>query len=170
MFPERRTGLGTEVICRILYIESEYICDKPAHKIVPYETQLREAEGEAEMAKKKLYQILGEENAYGEFLARRKDGSIVLEMKDGSGVRTVMKDGLEEVKPYTVSARYISDSNSTRSYDFFAVEGTFEPGDLIWADEYDQILRVVEIDTKSDRAAKWLAGTKLVGERIEAGD
>lgn len=119
---------------------------------------LEEAEnlGENTMKSGKLFKVL-EGEKYGTFLTFDSQGRYVLEMKNNEGIKAFTKAEVEEVRPYTVAVSFINSTNS--QYHYWAKEGELEVGDLVILD--GSIVEVRQIDTKSDRADKYLAGRKL---------
>lgn len=120
-----------------------------------------------------LYQVIakaGEEIRFGTFLARNSSGQVVLEMKGTGKVEAFDPSGIEIVRPYTVRVRFTSDTNKTRAYDYIAVKGSVEVGDLILQKDTGQIVRVTAIDTKASGSLKPLRGRKLVTEILEEAD
>lgn len=111
-----------------------------------------------------LFEVNGQKNVFGTFLAKRPNGEYVLEMKDGSGAQAFKKDDLTEVLPYTVSVKYISDRGSSSTYDYECEEGKVEKGDLLIIN--GSLCEVTGVDTKSKSATKTLTGRKLSTEAI----
>lgn len=112
-----------------------------------------------------LYQIVGTET-YGTILATNSLGKYVFEVRGTGEVKTVEKNQLEEVIPYTVTIKFLGSDSKT--YSFFSADGTVSVGDLIFLPMYNQIVMVTGVNTKSKLATKWLEGTKLLlGEEVK---
>lgn len=98
------------------------------------------------------------EDLYGTQIAKDSQGRIVLELKGGAGVRAFAEKDLEEVKPYTVAVEFVT--NPGRVYHYTAEQGQVSKGDLVFVDVGGTrgLAYVDQINTKSDRATKALAG------------
>jgi len=114
----------------------------------------------------KLYQTKEEKPRFGVLLAFNSDGLAVLEMRPSKEILTFPTKDVEEVRPYTVSVRFPS---NTTNYHYFAKRGSLVKGDLVLTKD-GQIVVVTAADTKSGRATKHLSGRKLVTEVLEVSD
>lgn len=110
----------------------------------------------------------GEKAVFGHKLAVNSQGKWVMEPKNGGDPVVVDKADVTEVMPYTVNVVYMG--NSHMSYSFFAKEGDFEVGDIVFCPTYETPMMVKTLNTKSKQATKWLHGTKITGTTITSGE
>lgn len=115
-------------------------------------------EGEAQMTNNELYQIK-DTDTYGTILATNSQGLKVFEVRGTGEVKTVKKEDLEEVIPYTVGVRFLESRGNT--HDFFAEKGVFEVGDIIFNTSYSGPMVVTKLNTKSKSATKYLEGSLI---------
>lgn len=116
-------------------------------------------EGNTTMSK--LYQTKEATPRFGILLATNSAGLLVLEMKGSNEVLTFAKSEVEEVKPYTVRVKFI-EGEDAREYEFLSRKGDVEVGDLLMVKGYTNMVKVLAVDTKSDRATVDLVGRKVM--------
>lgn len=121
-------------------------------------------QGENEMTI--LFQIKGEET-YGFKLATNSKGLVVFEVKGTGEVRTVDKDQLIEVFPYTVDVKFLGES---RTYSFFSREGDLKVGDMVISPGYSTIMTVSKVDSRNRSATKWITGAVLAAAKELSGE
>lgn len=108
----------------------------------------------------KLYQTKEETPRFGTYLTTNSVGKLLLEMKGmGGAVELFEKSDLEEVRPYTVAIVFVASPGTV--YQYLSRKGDVEKGDIIMSDG-GAMARVVDIDTKSDKATKNLRGRKVL--------
>lgn len=112
---------------------------------------------ESAMSRKLYVWIEDGKEVYGHRLTSNSAGLWVMEAKGGE-VKAVDKSTVTEVMPFTIAANYLGGS---RQYHFFAKEGDYEVGDVVFAVEYQTPLVVAKLDTKARAAAKWLNGAVI---------
>jgi hypothetical protein len=100
-----------------------------------------------------------ETEMFGHKLATNRAGMWVMEIKGTDEIVTVASGNVQKVMPYTVSCRYLGGGSS--GYSFFAKLGEVKKGDIVYHPEYDTPLMVTAIDTKSEKATKWLKGSLI---------
>jgi hypothetical protein len=109
---------------------------------------------------KPLYQTKEETPRFGTKLAVNSKGQIVLELKGSGGVEAFDTDAVEVVMPYTVDVNFIGDAAS-KTYSFLSKEGDVAVGDLLLADGYATLMRVMAVATRSTSATVELKGVKV---------
>jgi hypothetical protein len=124
--------------------------------------------------KGKLFQTKEETPRFGIGLAVNSQNEYVLEMKvTGALEAFTMKKGseqLEVVMPYSFAVKY---STGPQTYQYRGREGSVTVGDLLLSLNSSHakggisIAQVVEINTKSDKAAKSFDGMKIVTEPLD---
>lgn len=128
--------------------------------------EVTETQMEKETMSNKLYQVKGQE-VYGIYLATNSNGQYVLEEKGTGKILTVKKDEVEEVKPYTISVKFVvSNGNGDKDYSYLAEKDQFSVGDLLYIDTpYGKSIAYISaVDTKSDSATKEIKARKFVLE------
>lgn len=104
----------------------------------------------------KLFTVLTQESEtprFGTYLQTTSVGKIVLEMKGESGkVEVFDKSEIEEVKPFTVEMMSVG-QNGDR-FHTTAIKGELEVDDVLMDFDKNQMLRVMQIDTKHDSPRK----------------
>jgi hypothetical protein len=116
--------------------------------------------------KGKLFKVKAD-GVYGIGLAVDSTGQYVLEMKDGSGVRSFAKKEVEVVMPFTFSVQF---NGVGTEYSYLGKEGTVKVGDLLLKQDGTKgitIAKVTAVNTKSDKATKYFDGVKIVTESID---
>lgn len=116
--------------------------------------------------KGKLFKVKADD-AYGVGLAVDSTGQYVLEMKDGSGVRSFAKKDVEVVMPFTFSVQF---NGVGTEYSYLGKEGTVAVGDLLLKQDGTKgitIAKVTAVNTKSDKATKYFDGVKLATTPLE---
>ena len=120
-----------------------------------------------------LFQIKGTEE-YGTIIGTNSQGLTVFEIRGSGAIKTVARDMLEEVLPYTVNVKYLSGSyaDDGRTYSFFSKAGEFEVGDMVISGDHATPMIVTKINSKSKAATKELTGavfraTKVVEKKKE---
>lgn len=117
--------------------------------------------------KGKLFKVKAD-GVYGIGLAVDSTGQYVLEMKDGSGVRSFAKKDVEVVMPFTFSVQF---NGVGTEYSYLGKEGSVKVGDLLLKQDGTKgitIAKVTAINTKSDKATKYFDGVKIVTESIDS--
>jgi hypothetical protein len=125
----------------------------------------QEQKGNGSM-KGKLFKVKADD-AYGIGLAVDSTGQYVLEMKDGSGVRSFAKKDVEVVMPFTFSVQF---NGVGTEYSYLGKEGSVAVGDLLLKQDGTKgitIAKVTAVNTKSDKATKYFDGVKLVTAALE---
>jgi hypothetical protein len=115
--------------------------------------------------KGKLFKVKADD-AYGIGLAVDSTGQYVLEMKDGSGVRSFSKKEVEVVMPFTFSVQF---NGVGTEYSYLGKEGSVTVGDLLLKTDSTKgitIAKVTEVNTKSERATKHFEGVKIKTEAL----
>lgn len=127
-------------------------------------------EEEIPMAQETLYRLLDEKKeTYCTRLSTDSRGRAVVEIKGSGEIRAVEPKSLEEVLPYTVGIKFLSDGNGGQVYNYFANEGEFEVGDLLINRERS-LAEVIKVNTKSRRANKRFKGWKVAATKIAEGE
>lgn len=124
-----------------------------------------EQKGNSSM-KGKLFKVKADD-AYGIGLAVDSTGQYVLEMKDGSGVRSFSKKEVEVVMPFTFSVQF---NGVGTEYSYLGKEGSVNVGDLLLKQDGTKgitIAKVTAVNTKSDKATKYFDGVKLATTALE---
>lgn len=118
---------------------------------------------------KTLYEIKeGDVVKFGHKLAVNSSGQWVMEVKGTNEVIVTDTANVTEVLPYTIGVKYLG---ADKVYHFFARQGDYEVGDLVWSAYYDKPMHVTAVGTKSRVANKWLIGWKIKAEHVDfAGD
>lgn len=149
------------------YVKSGTMARWGAQRLREYkEATINLNEKEEDM--KTLYEIKnGKETLFGHRLAVNSVGDWVMEIKGTGTVHVAKKEDVSEVMPYTVDVKYLG---SDQTYAFFAKEGDFAEGDVVFCPDYTTPMFVVCVNTKAKRATKWLHGTKTRGECVAKGD
>lgn len=104
---------------------------------------------------KKLYQFkdkTSEVDLYGHYLATNSQGEWVMEVKGAGTIIALPKGEVTEVLPHTIGVQF-EDGGTTYSY--LAEKGKFQVGFYMVHNKSKtgwQIVRVVAVDTKSDKA------------------
>lgn len=117
--------------------------------------------------KGKLFKIKAD-GAFGVGLAVDSTGQYVLEMKDGTGVRSFAKKEVEVVMPFTFSVQF---NGVGTEYSYLGSEGSVKVGDLLLKQDGTKgitIAKVTAVNTKSDKATKHFDGVRLVTESLDA--
>lgn len=117
--------------------------------------------------KGKLFKVKAD-GSYGIGLAVDSTGQYVLEMKDGSGVRSFAKKEVEVVMPFTFSVQF---NGVGTEYSYLGKEGTVKVGDLLLKQDGTKgitIAKVTAVNTKSDKATKYFEGVKIVTENLDS--
>lgn len=116
-----------------------------------------EPKEEKKMTTNKLYEIKQGlvETLYGHKLAVNSQGQWVMEIKGTGAVIAVNKDAVQEVLPHTVAVQFES---TKTTYHYLAEKGSVEKGAFYITDTpYGRsIIQVIDVDTKSTRAATQL--------------
>ena len=123
-----------------------------------------EQKGNSSM-KGKLFKVKAD-NAYGVGLAVDSTGQYVLEMKDGSGVRSFSKKDVEVVMPFTFSVQF---NGVGTEYSYLGKEGSVNIGDLLLKTDGTKgitIAKVTAVKTKSESATKYFEGVKIKTEAL----
>ena len=123
-----------------------------------------EQKGNSSM-KGKLFKVKAD-NAYGVGLAVDSTGQYVLEMKDGSGVRSFSKKDVEVVMPFTFSVQF---NGVGTEYSYLGKEGSVNIGDLLLKTDGTKgitIAKVTAVNTKSESATKYFDGVKIKTEAL----
>ena len=106
-----------------------------------------------------LYQVK-DTDRFGTYLATNSKGQWVLEMKDTSKPEVFDPSNVEEVLPYTVGVKFLTNTNNT-TYHYTSKEGEVNKGDIVFVDRTSGFARVTGVDTKSKSATKPLTGFKV---------
>lgn len=117
--------------------------------------------------KGKLFKVKAD-GSYGIGLAVDSTGQYVLEMKDGSGVRSFAKKEVEVVMPFTFSVQF---NGVGTEYSYLGKEGTVKVGDLLLKQDGTKgitIAKVTAVNTKSDKATKYFDGVRILTESLDA--
>jgi hypothetical protein len=112
----------------------------------------------------KLYKVLSAGETYGTFLTNDSSGRLILEMKGNNAVRAFLNSEVEEVLPYTVGIKFLTELHSLgggKTYSYLSKHGDVSVGDIVFADGYANPMVVVAVDTKSDKATVHLRGKKV---------
>jgi hypothetical protein len=96
---------------------------------------------------------------YGTYLATNSSGQYVIEEKQTGRIVTIHPDYLEEVVPWTFSAK----NGSTEKH--FTGSDTIKKGDVLYKSSDQKVWNVTAVDTKSKNATKFV-GRRLVTEEI----
>lgn len=108
----------------------------------------------------KLFQFKHDgKDVFGTQLAKNSAGQLVMEVKGSGDVVAVDPKQATEVKPYTVGVRFINGQSETYHYE--STPGEVEVGDIVMLVD-GSFVRVVAINTKSDRVTERLTGRKVV--------
>ena len=115
-----------------------------------------------------LYQTL-DGTVIGTYLATNSKGQIVLETSPGQ-YKTYTPTEVEEVRPWTLGIKFVGNGSSKNSGTVYHYIGNPEwklsIGDLLYTHDYNQVVRVVSLNTKSPEATKELKATKLLTEPL----
>lgn len=113
----------------------------------------------------KLYEVIGK-NRYGVFMAENSRGEAILEMKDTGQYEAFAYADIAKVMPHTIDVMF---NGKGTVYSYKAAAGSVAPGDLLLlkGDAGFNIVEVVAVDTKSERATKQFVGYKLSVSRLE---
>lgn len=130
------------------------------------DTCLKLYEGETEMADTKtLYSFTKEDGtvAYGTHIGTNSQNQYLIEEKGTGAIHVFDKSALEEVVPYTFSAKM---GNSENHY--VGTPGALNKGDILLytGSSTAQIAVVTGVDTKSKSARSKFKGAKIVTEAI----
>jgi hypothetical protein len=136
-----------------LFVETE---EGKSFHILCEDRQFKLKEGTSEMT---LLQIKGTEK-YGFQLAINSSGKAVVEVKGTGEILTVDPNLLEEVIPYSVDVKFIG-ADSTRTYSYWAKEGSLKLGDIVFSPSNNQFVVVVKVNSKSRAANKFLSGVVM---------
>jgi hypothetical protein len=134
------------------------------------ETRNHGAEGAKPMTNLFKYKD-GADELFVTKLATDSAGRVVVEVKGTGRVMAVNANELEEVLPYTVGIRFLSDAGKATSttYHYFAKAGELAVGDLLLTAD-GKYARVVSVDTKSRRADVTFGGWKLNATKLSDPD
>jgi hypothetical protein len=119
---------------------------------------------------KKLYVTKEEPPRYGHILATNSAGKFVMELRGSDEVITIGKDMVEAVMPYTVDVTFISSSPAGQSYAFFSKAGDLAVDDIMYLFEHNQFVRVRKVDSRSEKATKWIDGILLPRGTVISGE
>ena len=100
---------------------------------------------------------------YGTYLATNSSGQYVIEVKQTGNIVTMSADEVEEVIPWTFSAK----NGSTEKH--FTGSNTIKKGDsliqILTSDQTPKVWFVTDVDTKNKTATKFV-GRRIVTEEI----
>jgi hypothetical protein len=137
------------------------------HSFSSYGTDLKLYEGETEqMAETKtLYSFTKDDGtvAYGTHIGTNSSNQYLIEEKVTGQIHVLDKKNLEEVLPYTFSAKMGTSENH-----YVGTPGTVKKGDILLytGSSTPQIAVVTGIDTKNKSARSKFKGAKIVTEEI----
>lgn len=108
---------------------------------------------------------------YGTRIGTNSQGYWVMDPKGGGAPHAVTRDAVEKVVPYSVGVKF---NGSGSTYDYWVDPAAgLKVGAYVLTWDIDRspvVVQVVAVDTKSDKASKWLEGVVLAGEPLKAGD
>lgn len=119
---------------------------------------------------KKLYVTKEETPRYGHILATNSAGKFVMELRGSDEVITIEKDMVEAVMPYTVDVEYICGLSGQQNYSFFSKAGDLAVGDIVFMTDYNQFVHVRKVNSRSEKATKWINGIRLVPGAVIVGE
>ena len=119
---------------------------------------------------KKLYVTKEETPRYGHILATNSAGKFVMELRGSDEVITIEKDMVEAVMPYTVDVTFIGVNSSSVSYAFFSKAGDLAVDDIVYLFEHNQFVHVRKVNSRSEKAAKWIDGIVLPRGTVISGE
>lgn len=107
--------------------------------------------------------------AYGEYLTTDGKGRYIIELKGSGNVIVVDKRDAQKVMPFTVDVKFKNSDGSwsDTNYSYTVPEGMNDLAvdDLILVDNATRgsmpYVKIVAVDTKSDKATKQLSGWRL---------
>jgi hypothetical protein len=130
-----------------------------------YESELKLYEGETEMSETKtLYSFTVDgKTAYGTHIGTNSSNQYLIEEKGTGTIHVFDKKNLEEVLPYTFSAKMGSSENH-----YVGTPGAVAKGDILLytGSSTPQIAVVTGVDTKNKSARSKFKGAKLTTEEI----
>ena len=132
-----------------------------------YESNLKPYEGETEMATetKTLYSFTVDgKTAYGTHIGTNSQNQYLIEEKGTGTIHVFDKKDLEEVLPYTFSAKMGTSENH-----YVGTPGAVSKGDILLytgTSSVPQIAVVTAVDTKNKSARSKFKGAKIVTEAL----
>ena len=122
--------------------------------------QSYENNDQTNMSKEQLFTWTDKDGQhYGTYLATNSSGQYVIEVKQTGHIVTMHPDYLEEVIPWTFSAK----SGSTEKH--FTGSDTIEKGDVLLQTRTSKFWVVSDVNTKSKTATKFV-GRRVVTEEV----
>jgi hypothetical protein len=113
-----------------------------------------------------LYTVIAGDHS-GKFvtkLCQNSAGLYVVEVRGTGEVFSVAARDLEKIMPYTVDVRYFG--GNTQKYSFFANKDDVKVGDVIVSNNYNNLMLVAAVDTKSPKATTWLTGSVVSASKV----
>jgi hypothetical protein len=164
---KKRGKKPAEIISKGWYTEDSWNCRYLHSKqsFVEYASDLKLYEEETEMADTKtLYSFTVDGKvAYGTHIGTNSQNQYLIEEKGTGAIHVFDKSALEEVVPYTFSAKMGSSENH-----YVGTPGSVAKGDVLLysGSSSPQIAVVTGVDTKNKSARSKFKGAKLTTEAI----